>query len=835
MVTLPRMIRPALGTATVIALILTVINILQYQNAVTTVVRDLQIKPELFTSRERSFGERSVPSSNLTIEDPQRESGPSGAGREEPQRESGPGIRRGEPQRQSSPSGVEGEEPQRESGPGIRREEPQRQSGPSGVGREKPLRKSGPGIRREEPQRESGPSGVGKEEPQRESGPSGAGREDPQRESGPGIRREEPQRESGPGIRREEPQRKSSPSGVEGEEPQRESGPGIGREDPQRESGPSGVEREDPQSESGPGIRREEPQRQSGPSEAGKEDPQRESGPSGVGREEPQRKSGPSGVGREEPQRKSGPGIRREEPQREPGPSGVGREKPQRKSGPSGVGREKPQRKSGPSGVGREEPQRKSGPGIRREEPQRKSSPSGVGREKPQRQSGPSWVGREEPQRESGPGIRREEPQRESGPSEAGKEDPQRESGPSGVGRGAPQRKSGPSEVGRGAPQREPGPSGVSRGEQREGKPSPAGRSPERPVFVGREAPDAPSGGTKGLAEGQVMRSRADHLQEVCQLPRVRQLAPTRPWTTRKHMILRPFPVCVVNKGGSIAWKSYMRELRRQVPGSKKDMKTVVARHPMSRLASAYRDKFLNGSPLRAYNETFRKITGSRQTWVERWKTYWLPALIHKGMVQASARFLQVLSEASETFHFLADHVDASGHLHVNASSTPAFAYAPEALKVALEMVRSGRGIGMYAAIEAGYQDDVQTQLQTKFSEASFTFVDFLEHVLWTWEIGLVDRHWASITELCDPCHGNYTFVLHLENPHESTYLLGLLQAQKNAVPRRHLSIGASSDQYDLRYYRDVPEDLKAKIINLYWLDFHLFGYGRPNISDATG
>lgn len=209
---------------------------------------------------------------------------------------------------------------------------------------------------------------------------------------------------------------------------------------------------------------------------------------------------------------------------------------------------------------------------------------------------------------------------------------------------------------------------------------------------------------------------------------------------------------------------------------------------------------------------------------------YWLPALINKGRVKPSPRFLEVINETSEAFQMLAKHVDVSGRLHLNTSLKAASGYAPDVLGLATKMLCKGRQLGMAAAVKAGYPGHQQAQLQKRFTNSSFSFLEFLEHVVWTWQVGVVDPHWAPISQLCNPCRANYRYVLHLENPQESSFLLGLLQIQVKTVPRKHVSIGTSPDQLDLRYYTHVPRDLMAKIFNMYWVDFNIFGYDKMYI-----
>ncbi|XP_042212320.1 uncharacterized protein LOC121859523 [Homarus americanus] len=324
---------------------------------------------------------------------------------------------------------------------------------------------------------------------------------------------------------------------------------------------------------------------------------------------------------------------------------------------------------------------------------------------------------------------------------------------------------------------------------------------------------------------GQVVRARAEHLLQECQRSEVKQLAPYRPWTIEKHTLTRPFPVCVAPKGGSITWRYLLEKLRKINNGSRKDLKTLVVRHPLARLASVYRDKYLNGLPLNQYNRTFTRVTGSGQTWRDRWQEYWLPTLINKGLVKASPKYLKTIQEASEAFKYIAKtSINSAGKISLSAPFRIKSNYHPKILSLAKRMLEQGRHLGVIAAVNDGYSIEEQNNLKKQFINFSFTMEDFLHHLLWTWDKGLVDRHWTPISELCNPCGGDYKYVVHLENPDEANYVLGLL-LENNTLPWKHRSIGVTTNNTNRSFFANIPKKLIDRIVNIYILEFKLFGY----------
>ncbi|KAK4322629.1 hypothetical protein Pmani_006606 [Petrolisthes manimaculis] len=209
----------------------------------------------------------------------------------------------------------------------------------------------------------------------------------------------------------------------------------------------------------------------------------------------------------------------------------------------------------------------------------------------------------------------------------------------------------------------------------------------------------------------------------------------------------------------------------------------ISVRHPLRRLVSAYRDKYLGGLPIDAYNDTYRKKKYLIESWYVRWYNYWLPVLISSGRV-SSEHLYATYNNHSSRFDFM----------H--------------------ELIITAYG---------GY-DEI---LVKNFQKATFSFEQFINHVLWTHELKLPDFHWISVFKTCHPCFYHYDYVIHLETVKEDVRdLLSLTHIQdpdKYPFPTRHVTKEGTSS--DASYFANIPSHVMQMIFQIYALDFKLFGY----------
>ncbi|XP_063863851.1 carbohydrate sulfotransferase 8-like [Scylla paramamosain] len=251
-----------------------------------------------------------------------------------------------------------------------------------------------------------------------------------------------------------------------------------------------------------------------------------------------------------------------------------------------------------------------------------------------------------------------------------------------------------------------------------------------------------------------------------------------------------------------------------------------MVRHPFARLVSAYRDKFLNGDPLHRYNDEWRNITQSKDSWGTRFVKYWLPTLISTGTVTQTPEFKETLRKIREVYHrYTSHHVDQTGALLWYPSVQEEEFYGEQVMETAYNMLHTGPYIGVINACMNTYS---LTNTMERFKNASFTFSQFLRHVVWTHDQGMPDVHWMTYTENCDPCRRRLDYILKLETIQEEInhlfqHVLGY--SEKISFPVRHRSFGHSLGHSDRQYYASVSPELMQRIVHIYRHDFALFGY----------
>lgn len=205
------------------------------------------------------------------------------------------------------------------------------------------------------------------------------------------------------------------------------------------------------------------------------------------------------------------------------------------------------------------------------------------------------------------------------------------------------------------------------------------------------------------------------------------------------------------------------------------------------------RDKYLDGAPISDYDKNWRKSQGFNSPRYFYWYNYWLPTLISSGRLAPSKEFLKRVRDARSI---------------------------PGTSSLGIAKLRD-------AVMDTYGSEDLKTQ----FSNATFTFREFLEFILWADELGMRDLHWGTYTEQCLPCQEDYQYILHLESVDaESRVLLqdvGYPEDIRLATKHRTKGLSHSLSTNDLEYYKDLPKALVNKIIKFYEYDFELFGYNK--------
>ncbi|XP_042883417.1 uncharacterized protein LOC122260282 [Penaeus japonicus] len=285
-----------------------------------------------------------------------------------------------------------------------------------------------------------------------------------------------------------------------------------------------------------------------------------------------------------------------------------------------------------------------------------------------------------------------------------------------------------------------------------------------------------------------------------------------------------PLRTCLSPKAGSTSW----RVLNKQLTSDHPDLhpaSAILVRHPLTRLTSAYRDKFLDGAPIGLYTADWMSRTGSKTAWSDRWHLYWLPMLMSSGYLSPSEEFLELTRRDKEVFNFVREnHVVQDNRVVV----TKKHGFAEEDLSVAIDMVFMGRQSALFdASLTAyGYMNE---SLVSKYGNSSFTFKEFLEFIVWSRDLGVLDIHWSPYTELCIPCTRDYQYILHLETIEAEARLLlkdvGYPEEVQLTTKHRIKGLTQTVHPDDLHYYQDLPESLLEKILHIYEFDFDIFGY----------
>uniref|UniRef100_A0A182WH09 Carbohydrate sulfotransferase n=1 Tax=Anopheles minimus TaxID=112268 RepID=A0A182WH09_9DIPT len=115
------------------------------------------------------------------------------------------------------------------------------------------------------------------------------------------------------------------------------------------------------------------------------------------------------------------------------------------------------------------------------------------------------------------------------------------------------------------------------------------------------------------------------------------------------------------------------------------------------------------------------------------------------------------------------------------------------------------------------------------------TFREFLEFLVSHYRSGgRFDEHWSPVYSFCTPCSINFTLIAKMETfQRDSEYIIrqaGLETLLLNKMPRykaRWITNRSASDTRNLipRYFAQIDEKLLTDVLEIYQLDFELFGY----------
>ncbi|XP_055639200.1 carbohydrate sulfotransferase 11 [Toxorhynchites rutilus septentrionalis] len=125
-------------------------------------------------------------------------------------------------------------------------------------------------------------------------------------------------------------------------------------------------------------------------------------------------------------------------------------------------------------------------------------------------------------------------------------------------------------------------------------------------------------------------------------------------------------------------------------------------------------------------------------------------------------------------------------------------------------------------------------KLLTKYPKGP-TFREFLQFLVSHYKSGgRFDEHWSPVYSFCTPCSINFTLIAKVETfQRDSEYIIrqaGLETLLLNKLPRskaRAIANRSTSNTRSLtpRYFSQIDEHLLTEVLEIYQLDFELFGY----------
>ena len=283
------------------------------------------------------------------------------------------------------------------------------------------------------------------------------------------------------------------------------------------------------------------------------------------------------------------------------------------------------------------------------------------------------------------------------------------------------------------------------------------------------------------------------------------------------------------------------------------------------------------------------------------WRTFWFPALISNKKLKPSLKYEYELTKISKvyiafnnhvknipkrtffTIEFISKFISERPHLDIITQNSKFKKLSEDHLKqmkkinpnvskseigrlskkeiyseqLTMEsliygMIKHGNQIAMMNAYENGYTDDEKKELIENLKHTTFSFTEFLQHVIWSYEIGIENIHWVQFQALCGRCYHPYDYILHLDNIdeegrdffHRVGYPLGTNFGSKhrvgNVIKDKKYSSGGNNLKnygnyhsnktidYNKEYYSEIPSAIIDKLRRIFLVDFLTFGYSIP-------
>ncbi|XP_077977123.1 carbohydrate sulfotransferase 14-like [Glandiceps talaboti] len=125
--------------------------------------------------------------------------------------------------------------------------------------------------------------------------------------------------------------------------------------------------------------------------------------------------------------------------------------------------------------------------------------------------------------------------------------------------------------------------------------------------------------------------------------------------------------------------------------------------------------------------------------------------------------------------------------------------------------------------------------IPTNVSDIHITFNEFVKFVLDT-PIRRMDQHWRPMTDICQPCLVNYSFIGSFENLYNDAQEVFKDLGVQDIVsfpPRQSFYNGTSSNVIQ-DYFSKLPDDDYRRLVTRYARDFTSFAYPFPDVLDGS-
>lgn len=188
-----------------------------------------------------------------------------------------------------------------------------------------------------------------------------------------------------------------------------------------------------------------------------------------------------------------------------------------------------------------------------------------------------------------------------------------------------------------------------------------------------------------------------------------------------------------------------------------------------------------------------------------------------------------MIEESLQVFRYISKRfkMDGKAMIFPDAKETE---FDPHIYQIGTYMVANGRQVAIEGAAIEAYKGVMLDQIE-RHRNASFTFNEFLQFVVWSSDKGVIDQHWTPYTDLCFPCQQDYQYILHLEAVSEESRVflkdIGYPDEFRLTTEHRTKGLTENLNVSDIQYFKDVPPSLLEKVIKIYEKDFELFGYSK--------